>query len=272
RYTIQRELGRGAMATVFLARDRKHDRLVALKVLRPELGSTVGAKRFLREITIVAGLHHPHILQLHDSGTLEATGGPTGLYYVMPYVEGESLRERLSRATQLPLPAALQIGREVADALHYAHGQGVIHRDIKPENIMLQSGHALVADFGIAHALDLAGGEQLSVSGIALGTPSNRSPEQAAGSTRLDGRSDIYSLGCVLYEMLAGVPPFTGRTSLVILARHAVDPVPPLRTVCPGVPPVIERAVLRALAKAPSDRFATAAELAGALALGAPAA
>ncbi len=272
RYTIQRELGRGAMATVFLARDRKHDRLVALKVLKPELGSTLGAKRFLREISIVAGLHHPHILQLHDSGTLEATGGPTGLYYVMPYVEGESLRDRLSREVQLALPVALHIARQVADALFYAHGQGVVHRDIKPENILLQSGHALVADFGIAHALDLAGGEQLSVSGIALGTPDYMSPEQAAGTARLDGRSDIYSLGCVLYEMLAGETPFTGPTSQVILARHAAGLVPPLRTVCPEVPPAVEAVVLRALAKAPSDRFATAAELAEALAQGAPAA
>jgi serine/threonine-protein kinase len=265
RYLLERELGRGTMATVYLARDRKLDRPVALKLLKPALAFSVEAKRFLREITIAASLHHPHILQVHDSGELPATSQGRRLYYVMPYVQGESLRELLLRKTQLPIDEAVRLTREVADALAYAHERGIVHRDIKPENILLQSGHALVADFGIARALELAGGERLTVSGIALGTPSYMSPEQALAGTALDGRSDIYSLGCVLYEMLTGEPPFGGRTAQAILARHAADPVPPLGTLCPGVPAAIERAVLRALAKAPGDRFATVAAFAEAL-------
>jgi DNA-binding SARP family transcriptional activator len=267
RYHIERELGRGAMATVYLARDLRHNRPVALKVLRPELASSTEAKRFLREIAIAAGLHHPHILQLYDSGALETPGNPPSLYYVMPFAGGESLRERLTKEVHLPLEDALRIAREVADALAYAHLRGIVHRDIKPENLLLESGHALVADFGIAHALDLAGGERLSRTGVTLGSPSYMSPEQAAASPDIDGRSDIYSLGCVVYEMLAGEAPFGGPTTQAILARHAVDPVPSLRTVRPDVPVAIERAVRRALAKAPGDRFATASEFGEALLL-----
>ncbi|HEY7634245.1 MAG TPA: protein kinase [Gemmatimonadales bacterium] len=265
RYPIVSELGRGGMATVYLARDIKHDRMVALKVLRAELASSTDTKRFLREISIAARLHHPHILQLFDSGTLEKHGEPPRPFYVMPYVRGASLTQRLERESQLPLQWSLRLAAEIADALAYAHGQGIIHRDIKPGNILLESEHALVADFGIARALDMAAGEKLSRTGMALGSPTYMSPEQAAGSAELDGRSDIYSLGCLLYEMLAGEPPFTGRTSQVIIARHASDPVPSLRTVCPSLPPAVERAVMRALAKSPAERFRTAAEFAEAL-------
>src|SRR5881398_3244428 len=206
RYTIERELGRGGMATVYLAQDRKHHRQVGIKVLKPELAAALGPERFLREIETAARLNHPHILPLHDSG--EATGL---LYYVMPYVEGETLRNRLDRAGQLPVAEAVQIVREVADALSHAHSHDVVHRDIKPENILLEAGHAVVADFGIARAITAAGGEQLTATGLAVGTPAYMSPEQAAGDSVLDGRSDVYALGCVLYEMLAGEPPFTGR-------------------------------------------------------------
>jgi DNA-binding SARP family transcriptional activator len=265
RYPIVSELGHGGMATVYLARDLKHDRMVALKVLRGDLASSTDAKRFLREISIAAKLHHPHILQLFDSGMLERPGEPACPFYVMPYVRGASLKERLLQEPQLPLALALRLAREIADALGYAHGHGIIHRDIKPGNILLESEHALVADFGIARALDVAAGEKLSQTGMALGSPAYMSPEQAASSTELDARSDIYSLGCVLYEMLAGEPPFTGRTTQVILARHASDPVPALRTVCPTVPPAIEGAIMRALAKSPAQRFSTPAEFANLL-------
>src|SRR5881409_2613205 len=224
RYTIERELGRGGMAKVYLARDVKHDRPVALKVLRPELAAVLGAERFLREIRLTAQLQHPHILTLIDSG--EAHGF---LYYVMPYVEGESLRQRLDREKQLPVEDALQVAQEVADALPYAHQHDVLHRDIKPENILLEAGHAVVADFGLARALTAASGHTVSRAGIAVGTPVYMSPEQGAGSRELDGRSDIYSLGCVLYEMLAGQPPFTGEVLQEILAQHALEPVVPLR-------------------------------------------
>jgi tRNA A-37 threonylcarbamoyl transferase component Bud32/tetratricopeptide (TPR) repeat protein len=266
RYTIERELGRGGMATVYLAQDLKLDRRVALKVIRPELAASVGNERFLREIEIAARLSHPHILPLHDSG--EAGGH---LYYAMPYVEGESLRQRLEREGQLPIAEVIAIVRAVASALTYAHQEGIIHRDIKPENILLAkdasggAAHPLVADFGIARALDVAGGERLTETGLALGTPAYMSPEQSAADHRLDGRSDIYALGCVAYEMLAGAPPFTGPTAQSILARHAVDPVPSLHTVRGTVPPSIEYAIERALAKVPADRFATADEFARAL-------
>ncbi|MGH7512615.1 MAG: protein kinase domain-containing protein [Gemmatimonadales bacterium] len=266
RYAIERELGRGGMATVYLAEDLKLHRPVALKLLHPELGATLGPERFLREIAIASRLTHPNILQLYDSG--EADGR---LFYAMPYVEGESLRERLRREPQLPVDETVAIVRAVATALDYAHRAGVIHRDIKPENILLAKGsgtglpHVLVADFGIARALHAAGGERLTETGLALGTPAYMSPDQASASRHLDGRSDIYALGCVAYEMLAGAPPFTGPTAQAILARHAVDPVPPLRTVRSTVPPAVERAVDRALAKVPADRFATAAEFAAAL-------
>jgi len=199
RYRIESELGAGGMATVYLAQDLKHRRQVAIKVLKPELASVLGPERFLREIEIAAQLTHPHILPLYDSGEAEGL-----LYYVMPYVEGESLRDRITREKQLPLDDALQVARETADALSYAHSHGVIHRDIKPENILLESGHAVVADFGIARAISAAGGERLTETGLAVGTPAYMSPEQAAGEKNLDGRSDLYALGCVLYEMLAG--------------------------------------------------------------------
>jgi DNA-binding SARP family transcriptional activator len=265
RYVIERELGRGSVATVYLARDTKLGRPVALKVLQPELARTVMAKRFIREIDIAASLYHPHILQLHDAGELPPSSQGQKLFYVMPYVDGESLRDRLRREIQLPVGDVLRLGSEIAGALDYAHQRGVVHRDIKPENILLQSGHALVADFGIARALELAGGERLSMSGVTLGTPGYMSPEQAVAGAPLDGRSDIYSLGCVLYELLGGETPFSGRTSQAILARHARDPVPPLRTLCPEVPAEIEAAIERALAKNPADRFATAAAFAEAL-------
>jgi serine/threonine-protein kinase len=261
RYTITRELGRGGMATVFLAHDVRHDRPVALKVVRPEVAAALGAERFLREIKVTARLNHPHILPLLDSG--EAGGC---LYYVMPYVEGESLRERLDREQQLPVDDALRITGEVADALAYAHSRDVLHRDVKPENILIAGGHALVADFGIARAITTAGPERLTEAGIAIGTPAYMSPEQATGSERLDGRSDIYSLGCVLYEMLAGEPPFAGPTAQAVIAKRLADAAPGVRRVRPAVPTGVERALLTALARVPADRFATCAAFVAALA------
>ncbi len=260
RYRIERELGRGGMAVVLLAHDLKHDRKVAIKVLRPAIAAAVGAERFLREITIAAQLHHPHILPMYDSG--EADGL---LYFVMPYVEGESLRDRLEREVQLPLAEALQIAREVADAIGYAHSHEVVHRDIKPENILLESGHAIVADFGIARAITAAGGDRLTETGLVIGTAAYMSPEQATGERTLDGRSDVYSLGCVLYEMLAGEIPYPGPTAQAMLARRLTDPVPPLRSRRPSVPPAVERAVAKALARLPADRFSTAQEFSAAL-------
>jgi TolB-like protein/Tfp pilus assembly protein PilF len=255
RYTLEREIGRGGMAYVFLAHEPKHDRHVALKVLRPDLGAVLGAQRFLREIQVSARLQHPNILACFDSGD---AGGL--LYYTMPYVEGESLRARLEREGQLPIEDALRITRDVAEALGYAHSHDVVHRDIKPENILLSGGSALVADFGIARAVSFAGGTRLTETGLVLGTPTYMSPEQASGEPRLDGRSDLYAMGCVLYEMLAGQPPFTGPTMQTVLARHTVDPVPSLRTVRRTVPAHVERAVMKSLEKAPADRFATAAQ------------
>ena len=260
RYALERELGRGGMAVVFLAHDSRHDRVVAIKVLRQEVAAALGAERFLREIQIAAKLHHPHILPLYDSGTAADL-----LYYVMPYVEGKSLRERLDHETQLPLDDALTITRQVAGALTYAHQHDVVHRDIKPENILLESGEAVVADFGIARAISAAGGDKLTHTGIAIGTPLYMSPEQATGVGALDGRSDVYSLGCVLYEMLAGHPPFSGGTAQAILARHALDPVPRLRTARGTVSGAVAEALDRALAKAPADRYATALQFAEAL-------
>ena len=261
RYTLERELGRGGMATVYLARDLRHKRPVALKVLHPELAFALGADRFLREIEVAANLTHPHILPLHDSGEVDCL-----LYYVMPYIEGGSLRDRLRRETQLPVEDALQIAREVADALAYAHGQGVVHRDIKPENILLYSGHALVADFGIAQALWQADGGRLTESGLAVGTAAYMSPEQASGARQVDGRSDVYSLGCVLYEMLAGEPPYTGPTAQAIIAKRFSDPVPSVRRIRPAAPERLEEALNRALAPVAADRFATAADFRRALA------
>src|SRR6266699_3699270 len=261
RYRVERELAHGRTAAVFLAHDLKHERPVAIKVLHPELAAEVGAERFLREIQLAARLQHPHIVALYDSG---ATDGL--LYFVMPYVAGESLRARLDREPQLPIPEALRITGDVAQALGYAHDLGVVHRDIKPENILLEDGHALVADFGIARAIMAAGSDRLTETGIALGTPAYMSPEQGAEDGRVDGRSDLYALGCVVYEMLAGTPPFTGPTAQAILARHAVDPVAPIRTVRGTVPGGVEQAVLKALAKVPADRYPGAAEFAQALA------
>ena len=250
------------MATVYLARDLKHDRSVALKVLHPELAATLGPARFLQEIQVTAHLQHPHILPLIDSG--EASGL---VYYLMPYVEGESLRERLRREKQLPVEDALRISREVALALDYAHRQGVVHRDIKPENILLSDNQALVADFGVARAVEAAGGERMTETGLSVGTPSYMSPEQAAGERDLDGRTDIYSLGCVLYETLVGEAPFSGPSARAIAARHSFEPVPSARVVRPTVSEGIERVIRRAMAKVPADRFATAAEFSEALTL-----
>ena len=260
RYVLERELGRGGMATVYLARDVRHDRLVALKVLHPELAHALGPERFLREIHTTARLDHPHIISVFDSGE---TAGI--LWYTMPYVEGESLRERLRREGQLPMQDALRIVREVADALSYAHQQGIIHRDIKPENILLARGHARVADFGVAQALQQAGADRLTETGLAMGTPAYMSPEQAKGGS-VDGRSDLYALGCVLYEMLAGEPPYTGPTSQAVIAKRLSEPIPHLRTVR-AVPRWLEAAVTRALALSPADRYTTAAEFSEALGL-----
>src|SRR5512135_2016615 len=257
RYTIERELGHGGMATVYLAEDRKHHRQVAVKVLRPEVVAALGPERVLREIEIAAPLNHPHILPLLDSGLAgkRGTGQATFLYYVMPYVEGESLRDRLTREPQLPLDDALQITKEVADALGYAHAHQVIHRDIKPENILLESGHAVVADFGIARAIVAAGGQALTQTGIVVGKPAYMSPEQAAGDRDLDGRSDLYSLGCVLYEMLVGQPPFTGPTAESLAHQHLTVSPRPVTELRPAVPAAVAAALQRALAKTPADRF-----------------
>ncbi len=261
RYRLERELGRGGMATVFLAHDLRHDRPVALKVVHPDLAATLGPERFQREIRTTARLQHPHILPVLDSGEAASQ-----LWYTMPYVEGESLRDRLRREVQLPLDDALQIAREVADALAYAHGQGIVHRDIKPENILLSRGHALVVDFGIARALQAADAEQLTATGVAVGTPAYMSPEQADGRSNVDGRSDLYSLGCVLYEMLAGEVPYTGRTPQAVISKRVLEPLPHVRTLRTSVPEPVEQAISRALAVTPADRFGTAAEFAQSLA------
>jgi eukaryotic-like serine/threonine-protein kinase len=273
RYAIQREIGRGGMATVYLADDLKHRRQVAIKVLRPELTAVLGPERFDREIQIVAGLNHPHILPLYDSGT--AGREPSGragsgegqlLWFSMPYVRGESLRQRLVRERQLPIDQAIAIVRQVASALDHAHAHGLIHRDIKPENILLHEGEAMVSDFGIS--LALAGGEagrrgsgedRLTGTGISLGTPQYMSPEQAAGERTLDARSDVYSLGCVLYELLAGEPPYTGITAQVVIAKRFTDPIPRVRRLRATVSPAVEQAIMKALATTPADRFPTAA-------------
>ena len=264
RYRVTRELGAGGMATVYLAHDLKHERDVAIKVLHPDLGAALGAERFLAEIKTTAKLQHPHILPLLDSGAADGL-----LYYVMPLVTGETLRARLVRETQLPLEDALQLAREVADALAYAHAQGVIHRDIKPENILLQGGagsqHALVADFGIALAVQSAGGARMTQTGLSLGTPQYMSPEQAMGERAIDARSDVYALGAVLYEMLTGEPPFSGATVQSIVAKVLTErPVAP-STLRDTVPPAVDQAVLRALAKLPADRFPSATAVAEAL-------
>ncbi len=262
RYRVERELGQGGMATVYLAQDLRHGRKVALKVLRPELSAILGGERFLKEIELTAALQHPHILPLHDSG--EAGGH---VYYVMPYVEGESLRDRLHREKQLPIADAVRIATEVASALDYAHRHGVIHRDIKPENILLHDGSALVADFGIALAASTAGGgTRMTETGMSLGTPHYMSPEQALGEREITARSDVYALGCVLYEMLTAEPPFTGNTAQAIIARVMTEQPRSIALQRHTVPPHVEAAVTQALEKLPADRFASAAEFAAALA------
>jgi eukaryotic-like serine/threonine-protein kinase len=268
RYAIGRELGRGGMATVYLAHDVRHDRPVALKVLRPELAAMVGADRFLTEIRTTANLQHPNILPLFDSGSASEGEGVEGnlLFYVMPYVEGESLRARLDREGPLPVADAVRIASAVADALAYAHGRGVVHRDIKPENILLHEGRTLVADFGIALAAEQAGSGRLTETGLAVGTPLYMSPEQAGGKGQVDRRTDIYALGCVLYEMLAGEPPHTGPTAQAIMASLLVGDADPLRAHRPSVPAHVEATVHTALQRLPADRFQDAAQFAAALA------
>jgi serine/threonine-protein kinase len=259
-YALLRELGRGGMATVFLATDLKHDRPVAFKVLHPDLAQSLGPERFQREIRLAARLQHPHILTVHDSG--ETVGQ---LWFTMPYVEGESLRDRLRRDRQLPLDDALRIARQAAQALHYAHEHGVVHRDVKPENLLLTSdGNTLVADFGIARALGGAD-DQLTQTGMSVGTPAYMSPEQATGDRALDARSDIYSLGSVLFEMLAGEQPYTGPTMQAVLMKRLSEPVPRVRGGRPSVPEAVDLAITKALAVVPADRYASAAQFAQAL-------
>jgi len=259
-YRIDRELGRGGMATVYLAHDVRHNRRVALKVLHPELSTSIGPDRFLREIELAARLNHPHIVPLFDSGE---SGGH--LYFVMPVVEGETLRDRLLRDGQIPLDESLQLVRGIAAALDYAHRQNIVHRDIKPENVMLQDGEAIVMDFGIGKAVSIAANDTLTQTGTVVGTPAYVSPEQAAGENRIDGRSDQYSLGCVLFEMLSGRKPFTGPTAQSVISKRFTDPVPSLRAVFEKTPDEVEAALLKALSKEPVDRFATTAEFARAL-------
>ena len=260
RYRLEREIGAGGMATVYLAQDLRHDRMVALKVLRPELAAVIGAERFLAEIKLTANLQHPHILPLFDSGAADSF-----LFYVMPFIEGESLRDRLRREKQLPVDEAVRIATEVASALDYAHRHGVVHRDIKPENILLHDGSALVADFGIALAASKAGGDRMTETGMSLGTPHYMSPEQAMGEREITARSDVYALGAVLYEMLTGDPPFTGSTAQAVVARVVTESPRPLLPQRHTIPPHVEAAVLAALEKLPADRFATAAQFAEAL-------
>ena len=257
RYRIERELGRGGTATVYLAHDLRHARPVAIKVLYPDLAASLGTERFLREIRIAAGLVHPNILTLYDSGEAEGL-----LYYVMPYIEGESLRHRLRREIQMPVAEALRVARQVADALAHAHLHGIVHRDVKPENILLDPDRALVADFGVARAIETASSDHLTETGLAVGTAAYMSPEQAGGVGHVDGRSDIYSLGCVLYEMLAGEPPYGGSTPQAIIAKHMQAPIPKLRVVRPVVSPAVQAIVDRALAKVSADRFTDAQAMA----------
>ena len=261
RYAIERELGEGGMATVYLADDIKHERKVALKVLKPELAAVVGAERFLAEIKTTANLQHPHILPLFDSGDADGF-----LFYVMPHVEGESLRERLDREHQLPVDDAVRIASDVAEALEYAHGHGVIHRDIKPANILIQAGRPVIADFGIALAVAQAGAGRITETGLSLGTPHYMSPEQATGDRDVDPRSDVYALGCVLYEMLAGQPPFSATTAQAVLVKILTADAPSITSERRTVPPHVGHALARALEKLPADRFTSAAEFAAALA------
>jgi serine/threonine-protein kinase len=263
RYAVEREIGRGGMATVYLARDLREDRQVAVKVMHQGLVATVGADRFLREIELAASLSHPRIVPLTDSGSAGRL-----LYYVMPYVEGETLYERLERERTLPLDQALQITRDVASALSYAHGRGVLHRDVKPENIMVSGNSAMMVDFGLARAIGAANYRRLTETGIIVGTVFYMSPEQIREDRDLDQRTDIDSLGCILYEMLTGAPPFTGRSLSDIVTRILRSPVPSARSVRPEIPAAVDDAVRRALAKAAGQRFATAEDFAAALAPG----
>jgi len=256
RYTVDHEVGAGGMATVYLATDDKHDRKVALKVLRPELAAVLGPDRFPREIKIVAQFNHPHILSLYDSG--ESQGF---LYYVMPFVEGESLRQRMRREGQLPIGDAVRILREVVDALAYAHERGIVHRDIKPDNVMISGRHAVVTDFGVAKAVSAAGGEKLTTVGVAVGTPTYMAPEQAMGEVNVDHRADLYAVGALGYEMLSGKPPFDGPTAQAILSAHVLEAPPDLRERRPAVPPILADALARCLAKDPADRWQRAEEL-----------
>ena len=268
-YAIERELGRGGMATVFLARDLKHDRLVALKVLHAELAASLGPERFQREIHTAARLQHPHILTVLDSGAAPLPGGGGRLWFTMPYVEGESLRDRLTRERQLPMGDAIRIAREAAEALQYAHDHGVIHRDIKPENLLLtHDGNTLVADFGIARAVSGEDGERLTETGLAVGTPAYMSPEQTTGDRGVDARTDVYSLAAVVYEMLAGEPPFTGPTAQAIIVKRFSEPPPSLRVVRGSVPAGLDQAIRKALAPVAADRFQTVRELGQALQAG----
>jgi serine/threonine-protein kinase len=261
RYRIERELGAGGMATVYLAEDLKHKRHVALKVLKPELAAVLGAERFVQEITTTAALQHPHILPLFDSGTADGF-----LYYVMPFIDGETLRAKLDRETQLGVEEAVRIASDVASALHYAHTHGVIHRDIKPENILLHDGRPMVADFGIALAVSAAAGGRMTETGLSLGTPHYMSPEQATADKDITGRSDVYSIGSVLYEMLSGDPPHTGSSAQQIIMKIITEPAQSVTQFRKSVPPNVAGAVAKALEKLPADRFATAKEFADALA------
>ena len=263
-YSVDRELGRGGMATVYLAQDSKHDRTVALKVLHPELASSLGPDRFLREIKLAARLNHPHILPLFDSGEKDGF-----LYYVMPYVEGESLRERLDRQKQLPVEEAVHHTSAIASAPDYAHRQGIIHRDIKPENVMLYEGEAMVMDFGIAKALSAAGSDTLTQTGVMIGTPAYVSPEQAAGATDLDARTDEYSLACVLYEMLTGERPFSGPTPQAVMSKRFTETAKPVRSIRPNIPDHVERALTKAMSVDTSARYRTVAMFGQALSSGA---
>ena len=263
RYSLEREVGRGGMATVYLARDLREQRPVAIKVMHRGLAASLGSERFLREIEIASSLAHPLIVPLYDSGD---AGGV--LYYVMPFVEGESLYERLEREKRLPLDDALRIAHDVAEALGYAHRRGVLHRDVKPENILLAGGHALVADFGLARALGAADRRKLTETGVLLGTVFYMSPEQICADHELDQRADIYSLGCILYEMLTGEPPYSGRSLEDVISRIIRAPVPPVQRLRAGVPATVDQAIGRALAKSAAERFATMQEFADALAAG----
>ncbi|HEX4934656.1 MAG TPA: serine/threonine-protein kinase, partial [Gemmatimonadaceae bacterium] len=254
RYDVVREVGRGGMAVVYLARTRADGHDVAVKVLNPDLAGSVGVERFLREIKIASDLQHPGILPLLDSGTAEGN-----TYYIMPFVDGETLRDRLRRERPLGIHEAVQLAIDVADALEYAHARGFVHRDIKPENLLLADGRVLVSDFGIARAVDQAGSEKLTESGLAVGTPTYMSPEQWMGE-RLDGRSDLYALGCVLFEMLIGEPPFSGPSPQVVMARHSMEPLPSMRVARATISPELEDVVRRALSKIPADRFASVGE------------